>query len=347
MSEPIPPRPGGNDDAGGTPPTPPIPPIPPMPTGPFGTPAVSQPTQTDPPLADEQPTLAYPDAPSRDADAQPTLAYVPAAQPVAQPYAGWAAHGGAQPPYAPAPYAPPPQYSPSSGAPDSRDGRPRTLAIAAIIAASVGLLLSLGGFIPVAGLSTTLAVIGGILLLAAFILSIVVLVSKAQGGKPLGVAALAISILGGILSAIAFFVSLIWLGLAAAGRDTTDPPVVPESSASALPSAEPSEIPSPSTEPEPSGTYDEAAYLAAVRPEIVLIMQEIQPGITEEQVNLIYSDETLLTIGRSFVALGSVGGMEAGRDAFVQSLTGSGISEELANRFFDAVANASQQYLVE
>lgn len=353
MSEPITPRPEGDDDSAGVPPIPPkppVPPVPPMPTEPFGAPADAQPTQAYPPLADEQPTLAYPDATSREADVQPTVAYAPAAHPVAPQYPGGPGFGP-QPTYAANPYAASPQYGPSpgtpgSGAPVTDDGRPRTLAIAAIIAAAVGLLLTLGGFLPIPGLATTLAVIGGILLLAGFILSIVVLVSKAQGGKPLGIAALAVSVLGGILFAVALFVSLIWLGLAAVGENT-DLPVVPGPSASALPSEQPSETPSESAQPQPSGIYDEAAYLAAVRPEVVSVMQEIEPGITEEQVELIYSDETLLTIGRSFVVLESVGGTETGRDAFVQALTSSGASEEQANRFFDAVVNASQRYLVE
>lgn len=347
MSDPTPPRHDG-DDSGATPPVPPPPPPPPPASREWtGVPADAQPTQAYGPPADDQPTLAYPDVAPGDADAQPTLAYAPAAYPAGQQYPGGTGYGGAQPTYAGFQPTPPP-YADSSGVPGATDGRPRGLAIAAIVTAALGLLLSLGGFVPVAGLATVLAVVGGILLLAGLVLAIIVLANKTQGGKALGIAALIVSVLGGILCAVALVASLIWAALAAVGRETVDVPAVPESSATALPSEEPSEIPSESATPETSGTYDEAAYLAAVRPEIVAIMQEIQPDLTEEQVNAVYTDDVLISIGQSLAAVDSIsdGSRQVAIDTLVSS-SGGMLSQDQAARFYDAIANAAQQYLVQ
>lgn len=347
MSEPTPPRYEGNDDvSSAVPPPPPPPPLPPTPEWTDAR-ADAQPTQAYAAPADDQPTLAYPNAAQRDADEQPTLAYAPAAYPAAQQYDGGTGYGGTRPTYAGSQPVPPP-YAGSSGVPGPTDGRPRALAIAAIAAAAVGLLLTLGGFVPVAGLATVLAVIGGLLLLVALVLAIIVLASKSQGGKPLGVVALIVSVLGGILFAIAFVASLFWVGLAAAGRETVDVPAAPDSSASALPSEEASAPPSESATPEASGTYDEAAYLAAVRPEIVSIVQEIQPDFTADQLNEIYSDQVLISIGQSFAAVDSVsdGSRQITIDTLVSS-SGGLLTQDQATRLYDTIANAAQQYLRE
>ncbi len=234
--------------------------------------------------------------------------------------------------------------------------RPRGLAIAAVVAAAAGLLLCLGGFVPVPGLATVLTLIGGLLLVAGVILSIVVLVSRRQGAKPVGIVALVISVLGGILFAVAFFASLVWLGVATADRGAAKPPVEsapsssPSSGAGDQPSNEPSQAPSDepsasSAAPQPV-TVDEQAFLDAVRPELVALLQEAQPGTTEEQVDALYDDETLLDVGRSFAQMSQEeGGVESERETFVDSMVAGGATEDTANRFFDTLTSAAQQYL--
>jgi hypothetical protein len=209
--------------------------------------------------------------------------------------------------------------------------------------------------------STVLAVIGGILLLVGFVLSLIALISKKQGGKGLSIGALVVSIIGGILFFFALIASLIWLGLAAAIEDGDL--VDPGPTSSALPSQEASEAPSetpseeatpgetaPAPAPGATGTYDEAAYLAAVRPEFFAILQEIQPGITEAEVAEIYPDDVLISIGQSFAALVEAGGLEEGRQSFVDSTVSSSngaVTAEQANRLFDTVSNAASAYLVQ
>lgn len=345
-------QPGDPDGVAGPPPVPP-------PSEPSVAAPDAQPTQAFPPSSDAQPTEAFP--PASDArtapasDAQPTEAYAPAAYPVGgQPqYPGQPGYDSAQPADAGSPtYAASPGGGVASG-----DSRPRTLAIAALVAAVVGVLLSLGGFIPVPGLATVLVVIGGLLLLAGFVLGLVVLISKAQGGKALGITAVVVSVLGGILFIVALFASLLWIGLAASNRDgalvdpsptaTTAPSQEASETPSQVPSQDSSEEPSASAPPAGAGTYDEAAYLAAVRPEINALIQEIEPDITDEQLAEVYSDETLVTLGKSFAALGLVeGGNEAARGQFIEASAGT-FTEEQAGRFFDSISTAAQQYLVE
>ena len=313
----------------------------------------AEPTQAFPPAAsasDAQPTQAYPPAAS-GSDAEPTQAY-PGAYPGAQQYPGQPGYDPAQGAYG---GADPAVQQPGAPAARATDTRPRTLAIAALIAAVLGVLFSLGGFIPAPGVATVLVVIGGILLLAAFVLSLVVLISKKQGGKPLGIAALIVSVLGGILFSVALVISLLWIGLANIDDDAA-PSVGSTSESSTSPSQEPSEQPSEEASGAPSastpgsatGTYDEAAYLAAVRPQILAIMQEIQPGLTDDQLNDVYSDETLISLGKSLGAADAASEQTRQQviDTLVQS-SGGAFTEDQAGRFYDTIANAAQQYLVQ
>ncbi|HKP08407.1 MAG TPA: hypothetical protein VJU58_14230 [Microbacterium sp.] len=86
--------------------------------------------------------------------------------------------------------------SPPSG---GRDGRPKTLAIIALILAAAGVLLA---FAPYVAGSFGSGWLSFLLLFAAFVLSIVALVSRNQGGKGIGVGALITSVLGGILTVV-------------------------------------------------------------------------------------------------------------------------------------------------
>lgn len=130
--------------------------------------------------------------------------------------------GSAFPPYArptaaPAPGSPvTPRYGGTPGYPGSLgwsanqagagfrppggpDGRPKTLAIIALILAAAGVLLA---FVPSVSGSFGAGWLSFLLLFAAFVLSIVALASRSQGGKGIGVGALTTSLLGGILTVV-------------------------------------------------------------------------------------------------------------------------------------------------
>jgi hypothetical protein len=305
----------------------------------------AQPTEAyDPPAA--QPTAAYPPA-----DFQPTEAYPPAAQGAyGQP--GAAAYGqpGAAPygqPGAPATaYADPafPQAPGGATPPGSSDQRPRLLGWTSLALAVGGLVLVGAAYIPLLWVSVILAVVGGLLLLVALVLGIVTLASKKQGGKGLGLGAVIVSVVGGLAWIGAISVALLLIGLdVAANNSSGAPDTTPSASAEATPDTD--EDATEEEAEEPSGTYDEAAYLAQVRPEITALMQEIDPSLTEETLAIAYSDETLVTIGTSLV-----GTDEATRQLVVESLsTGTEglFTADQAQRFFDIIIAAADEHLVQ
>ncbi len=304
-------------------------PVAPEPAAPVAEPADAQPTEAYP-SADAQPTEAYPPA-----DAQPTAVYPPAGQPAYGDPVAPSAYGQ------PAPYGAPAYGDPAYGAPVagpaavSAADRPRGLAWASLGLAIGGLVLVGAAFIPLVWVSLVLALVGGLLLLVALVLGIVALASKKQGGKGLGIAAIALSVLGGLLWIFALTAAFLWIGLAAAGS----------SSGSSDPEISVSEEATPGDEEAPVGTYDEEAYLAAVRPEITAILQEIDPSFTEDLIGQIYSDEMLVATGKALLAAG-----DSARDAFVTSTVESSdgmFTEEQAIAFYDTVLDAAELYLVE
>ena len=166
------------------------------------------------------------------------------------------------------------------------------------------------------------------------------LASKKQGGKGLGLGAVIVSVLGGVAWIGAISLALLFVGLDAAANNSAAPESTPSASAEATPDTD--EDAEEEAE-EPSGTYDEAAYLAEVRPQVLALMQEIEPTVTEEMLATIYTDETLLTLGTSLVQSD-----EATRDLFVQSLasgTEGLFTEEQAQRFFDIILVAAEAHL--
>ncbi|MDY0908704.1 hypothetical protein [Microbacterium sp. CFBP9034] len=315
-------------------------PTPPNPSDAPQPPADAQPTEIVPPsepVGDAQPTAAYPPS-----DFQATEAYPPADQP-----------GYGQAPQDPAaygqpPYGQPPAYDPAYGqapvaAPVSPDARPRTLGWISLGLALGGLLLVGAAFIPLLWVSLVLAFLGGLLLLIALVLGIVTLASKKQGGKGLGIAAIALSVVGGIAWIGAITLAFLLIGFAAVGTSNGASVPSPAVSQEAVPEDEPTEEGSESE--TPTGTYDEAAYLAQVRPELTALMQEIEPSITEEMLAQTYTDETLVSIGQSLLIAG-----ETGRSVAITSLTeasGGMFTEEQATRFYDTIADAAEQYLVQ
>lgn len=298
------------------------------------TPADAQAT----PAPDAQPTEAY----GAPADAQPTEAYPPAygQPPAGQQYGqpadpaayGQAAYG--QPAYGQPAYA--------GAAPADLAARPRTLGWVSLGLAIGGLVLVGAAYLPLAWVSLVLALIGGLLLLAALVFGIVTLASKKQGGKGLGIGAIAASVLGGFAWIGAITLAFVWIGLAAVGSNSggeLEPaPTVSES-------APVEDGTDDGSEGEATGTYDEAAYLAAVRPEILAIMQEIEPSITEEVTAQFYTDEMLISIGQSTLVMGDAG-VEAAIGGIVEGSDGM-FGEEQATRFITTIYDAAQQYLVE
>lgn len=306
-----------------------------------GSPADAQPTQAYTP-ADAQPTEAYvpvdqPTAVYPPADAQPTEAYGTAGQ--------GQAYG--QPVGAPAPYGSPAYGGPAYAAPAAEAAvsgadRPRGLAWASLGLAIGGVVLVSAAFLPLAWGSLALALVGGLLLLVALVLGIVTLVSKKQGGKGLGIGAIAVSVLGGFLWIAALTVAFVWIGLSMAGSSSTgtDPEV--SVSEEAAPEEEGTDE---GAEETPTGTYDEAAYLAAVKPGVLALMQEIEPSVTEELVGEFYTDDMLVASGQGLLLAG-----EAAEEAFVSSTVESSqgmFTEDQAQRFYDLLVGAAEQYLVE
>ena len=274
-------------------------------------------------------------------DAQPTEAYATPAAPPLPPLAP--ADPGAQATQAYPDVQPTQAYDPpvyGTPAPKTPDTRSKTLAWVALGLGIAGFVLVLIAFIPLLWVSLVLALIGGLLLLGGLVLGIIAVANKKYGGKGLGIGAIAVSVVGGLAWIGALTFALIVIGLSAAGEDSgplpSDPAVVE------------SEAPENTDEPEDSGdvaagAYDEAAYLTEVRPELVVIMQEIDPSVTEADLSTLFSDESLVATGKGFLIGGDVA-----RDAFVGSLSGSGLfSEEQGTRFFDAIFSAAQQHLVE
>ncbi|MFT4219245.1 MAG: hypothetical protein QM611_01835 [Microbacterium sp.] len=232
-----------------------------------------------------------------------------------------------------APTQPPHQTAPpTAGTPDTR---PKTLALVALILGAVGFVLSLVGFLPLAWVSLGSAILGGLLLLVALVLAIVALASKKQGGTGLGIGALVVSVVGGIVWAFAILVALVWMGLTIASEegDALDP--TPQASVT--------------EEAEEGGTYDEAAYLAEVRPAILALMQSIDPSVTEAQMEEVYTDDTLVGMGAGFAALPE-SARETARELFssqASSESSGTLSSETAGEFFDILLTAAEKHLVQ
>ncbi|WP_214465389.1 hypothetical protein [Microbacterium flavescens] len=345
MSDPTPPPSDGSTPPvpdttpEGTTPAPPAdaPPSDAQPTEAYA-PADAQSTEAYPP-ADEYPTAAYPDD-------QPTAAYPPAYGQPAQPGYGQPAQPGYGQPSDPAAYGQPaygqPAYATAVAAPADLSGRPRTLGWVSLGLAIGGAVLVGAAYLPLAWVSLVLALLGGLLLLVALVLGIITLASKKQGGKGLGIGAIAVSVLGGIAWIGAVTLAFLWIGLAAVGSNSGDALDPAPSVSESAPAEEGAEE---GSEGEASGTYDEAAYLAAVRPEIVAIMQEIDPSISEEITAQFYTDEMLVSVGQSVLVMGDAG-VEAAITGIVQGSDGM-FDEEQATRFITTIHEAAKQHLVE
>lgn len=299
---------------------------------------------TPPPASgDDQPTVPFTPTDHQATEAYPPAYGAPVGQPAygapadAPPAYGAPAYGG-QPAYGAPAGAQPPYGAPQATGPDTR---PKRVAWIALGVGLVGLVFALVGFIPVLGVGFTFALLGSLFLFAALIIAIVALVSKNQGGTGLAIGAIVVSVVGGVLASIALVFGLILFGLSAAGSSggTTEPIPVPSVSQDVT---EDTDAPEEPSDGDVSATYDEAAYVALVRPQITTLMQEIQPGITDEIVTTVFSDDMLVATGKLFLS-----GGEAARQATIEGFAQSGdmMTREQAERFVDIIATAAEQYL--
>lgn len=205
----------------------------------------------------------------------------------------------------------------------SSDARPRGLAWTALVLSIIGLVLVLGGFVPIpwAGLAAT--VVGGGILLAAAISAIVALVVRRHGGTAVSATALVLSVLGGVVGGFALIVGALFTGLSA-NQDRTAPAPLPTVQATATASAE-------------------EAFLADLRPEVNEIMRDLAPELSEEDVASTLSDEMLIATGRALLVAG-----DAGIDAFVDQATaaaGGTVDTAALRSVYEAIHEAAQEHL--
>lgn len=246
-------------------------------------------------------------------------------------------------PYAPAAYPPPWQAGPDAAPGDAsaRDPRPKGLAITALVLAIVGAVLALTGFVPFVGIVT--AIVGGVVLAAALVLSIVVLAGKRLGGKGMGIAALIVSVVGGIACVFALVMSLIWFGLMA--NLTGDGSTAGPGPTAIVPSGTPAQP----SQAGAAGSYDEQAFIDAVRPQIRSLFHEIEPGATDAQIDSVFSDDTLVLVGQSILASYETLGDDAIGVQAKAMVTSSGntLTQIQAEHLVEAFLGAAQDHLAD
>jgi hypothetical protein len=234
---------------------------------------------------------------------------------------------------------------PAPDGPVQPDNRPKKLARIALILAIAGFVLTLCGFVPIAFGSLIAVLVGSLALLAAFILSIVALASKAQGGKGMGIAGLIVSVIGGFVAIFALTVSFLWIGLATSDSLNS---ALAEASQSAFPSDEASDQASDEpTDAVTGGSYDEDAYIADVRPKLRDLMKDVQPEATDEQIDAVFPDSTLVLIGSQLLdEYNTLGDDALATEAKAMVDSSNGVFDESqAERFMRAMLDSAQQYL--
>jgi hypothetical protein len=176
------------------------------------------------------------------------------------------------------------------------------------------------------------------LALIALIVAIVGLVVAALGFLPIPVVGLIGAVLGGIVWATAIVASLMWTAFAVAesnGISLTEPTstILPEDADDIT--------------DDGATDADEQAYLDEVKPQIVAILQTINPAVTAENLADFYSDEDLVEIGEELRDIPEAQ-READRAMFVSSVvesSGGIFTEETAGQLFDAAITAADKHL--
>lgn len=304
----------------------------------------TDPTQPTPAPADAQPTEAYPPATGGYGASYAAPTAPPAPEYAAQaPYTAPPAPSyGATPYGATAPYGTPGGY-PTPAGPDTRS---KGIAWTALILAIAGILLCLIGFVPLPWVGFIAALIGSFALLAAFVVSIVGLVGRRNGGKGLSVTALVLSVVGSVLAGFALLVSMIFVGLSAANSSTGSAPSTQtsdEASDGGAGTTDDSATTDDTTDGSADHSASEAAYLAALRPEINDVMTGIDPSVTSADIEKLFPDESLLLIGRALLVTGE-SGIDSMLDSTVEA-AGGAVTADQVRPLYEAIYQAADQYL--
>jgi len=295
-------------------------------------------TAPDAPFGDAAPAAAVPPAPPADAppapsgDAAPTAAAAAGTAPLYPGAAPQYPGAAPQPPYPGAA----PTGVPQPGRPAGPDTRPKRLAIIALVLAVVGLVLSAFGFLPFPVVGMIVTILGGILLLVALVLGIIALAVKKHGGTGLSIAAIVVSVLGGIVWTGAVLTAFFWTAFYAAASDNG-----PISAPTATFAPDGEDVDDVTTD------ADEQAYLAEVKPQVLAILQTIEPNITEADLSSIYTDEDLIEVGEELSDI-PADQREENRSQFISSAvssSGGAFTEESAAHMFDILIAAADTHL--
>lgn len=305
---------------------------------------------------------AHPTTPLPPFGEQPTESFVPlgdqyAPVPPPVPPAGYV------PPTAPVPPAPTTPTAPGAGwaevwspgqTPEWHDAQFNTggvatapsrkgMAITALILGIAAVVFGLLGLVPFAGWA--FLGLGGLLGVVALVLGIIAASGKNREGRGMGITGLSLGAAGVLLAIVAVVAQVLFIAAAVASTNHSASGSTSQVAPSPSGNADASTAPTPETSPSASGTYDEQAYLDAVKPELLALWRTIQPGAT----SLPWDDEFLITAGQQIQSVsGSASDLASMREAFVSAATSQSkgvLSKAQAGKIFDIVASAANKYL--
>lgn len=292
-------------------PTPPVPPIPEQPVAPE-----ALPTTPLPPMGG-QPTEFIDPAPAAPAPPVPPSGHEvwPPAQAEPEWHASQFATGGVE--TAPA-----------------RKG----LAVTALILGIAAVVFAVLGFVPLVGFA--FLGLGGLLGVVALILGIITLAGKNRQGRGMGLTGIILGAVGVLLAIVAIVFQL--SVLVSVGNAVSRSAL---SSSTPVPLPQASDAATPGVAGAAAGDYDEKAYLAAVKPQLLALMQSINPSATK----LPWTDDYLVTMGQSVESLGTDKvARTAAREAVVKMVTEASkgaVSTAKAAELFDIIAQAADAHL--
>jgi hypothetical protein len=212
------------------------------------------------------------------------------------------------------------------------------MAVTALILGIAAVVLALLGFIPIVGFA--FLGLGGLLGVVALVLGIVAVAGKNRQGRGQGLTGLILGALGVLLSiaAIVFQLTFLWAVGTSVSRSAAS---------TSAPSAQPQagDVATPRSTDAPKGDYDEKAYLAEVKPELLALQKSINPAAT----TLPWTDDYLVSMGQGVESLGDdKASRDAARDAVVKMVTEASkgtVSAAKATELFDIVAQAADAHL--
>lgn len=216
----------------------------------------------------------------------------------------------------------------------SRNG----LAITALILGIAAVVFALLGFVPVAGFA--FLGLGGLLGMVALILGIIALAGKNRQGRGKGLTGIILGAIGVLLSIAAIVFQLSFL--VAVGNSLSESAL---SSSAPVPAPQASDAATPEVAGAAAGDYDEKAYLADVKPQLLALMKSIHPSATA----LPWTDDYLVTMGQGVESLGrDKTARAAAREAVVKMVTDASkgaVSTTKAAELFDTIAQAADAHL--